>query len=81
MAAPIAAAPPGLQVPDSFRISYTNCDSYPENLVQKTAFPSALKAHATRLGKFASRLFKTGQSYMFFREFSGVGKWALAPVV
>jgi hypothetical protein len=75
MAAPVAAvAPDALQPSDSFWPSYTNFATYPANLVQKTTYPAALKAYASRLDQFVPRLFLNGQSYVPFREFTGIGK-------
>jgi hypothetical protein len=72
--APVAAATPGLQISDSFRSSYSNFPVYPANVVHKSAHPAALKGYRLRLEQFSGRLFQTKETYVPFREFTGLGE-------
>jgi hypothetical protein len=72
-------AAPGLQIPSAFRDSYDKFDAYPTNILLKTTYPLALKAHAVRLGNLKSRLFHKTQCFVPFHDFTGIGM--LSPLV
>jgi hypothetical protein len=74
MIAPLHPSPSlGIQIPDSFRTSYSNIDLYPSNLIHKSTYPAALEAFSRRLNKLAPKLFRLGHSLVPFLEFTGVG--------
>jgi hypothetical protein len=62
---------PGLQLPEPLRKSYNDFESYPTNLILKNQFAAALTAYKKRLADFTPKLFKNGQSFVLFREFTG----------
>jgi hypothetical protein len=63
-----------LQLPESFRTSYINFQSYPTNLVFKVLSSAALKAYKKRLEQFAPNVFYNEPSFVLFYEFTGIGK-------
>jgi hypothetical protein len=47
-----------IEAPGDFKKSYGLFETYPRNLVHKTAFPPALKVYAARLDSFSPTMFK-----------------------
>ena len=47
------------QLPLTFATSVEDFERYPENLVNRTTYPGALKAHKTQLDAIERRLFTT----------------------
>ena len=62
-----------LQLPNAFKISYSDFSLYPQNLVYQTSYPSALTGYRTRLDDSSSRLFVTKDTDLdiVFRDYNG----------
>lgn len=73
--APVVIAP---ALPDSFKLSYEDFESYPHNLIYRTACTAVLKAYESKLKEASQSLFireagEDGPADIPFRDFRGRG--------
>lgn len=76
--APVVIAP---ALPDTFKLSYEDFESYPHNLIYRTSCTAVLKAYQSRLKEASSALFigedgEDGAADIPFRDFRGRGKFS-----
>jgi hypothetical protein len=72
-----------LQLPDSFKQSYEDLESYPCNLTYQTSYPGAIQAFKERLDKAAPTLFAendAGDINVPFRDLLPTGQGAYLPL-
>jgi hypothetical protein len=82
MAAPAPAPPIVLvQLPDDnkFKLSYEKCETYPENLVCQTSYPSVLKGYISRLDEQDPKLFGKDKFEVPFRDYLEHGTFPSFP--
>lgn len=81
--APVVIAP---ALPDNFKLSYEDFESYPHNLMYRTACTAVVKAYEARLDEVSPKASSKASSTLFigedeaadipFRDFRGRGKFS-----